>query len=94
MPPISKIESINGEMIGASVDGWLVLFGRRGHVGEDVTYSAPEGKTNHLVVDLKRNAKYKICGIVGGDIEKFTSQEGTLHFSTDLSTKVKLLLQK
>ncbi len=94
MPPIAKIESINGEMIGASVDDWLVLFGRRGHVGGDVTYSAPEGKTNHLVVDLKRNAKYKICGIVGGNIEKFTSQEGTLHFSTDLSTKVKLLLQK
>lgn len=80
MPPAEMVESENRDMVGVTVGGWLVMFGRKGEVKGDVSFRAPGGETENLVVDLLRGRKYRVTGIVGGDQEMTVSQEGSLRF--------------
>ncbi len=80
MPPAEMVESENRDMVGVSVGGWLVMFGRKGEVKGDVSFRAPGGKTENLVVDLLQGRKYRVTGIVGGEQEMTVSQEGSLRF--------------
>ena len=90
MPPAEMIAAKDEKMIGLVAGGWLVLFGKKGEVDGEVSYTAPKGKTEHLVVDLKREAKYKVSGIAGGERELTASKEGVLRFATDHEATVRL----
>ncbi len=90
MPEAGMVESAGKDMVGLAVGGWLVMFGRKGAVKGEVVYKAPKGKTEHLVVDLKRGAKYAVAGIAGGKKEMTTSSQGTLRFATEGAGSVKL----
>ena len=81
-------------MVGLAVGGWLVLFGRKGQAAGEVSYKAPNGKTEHLVVDLKRGAKYRVSGTAGGAEEMTASGEGTLRFATERAGTVRLVPAK
>jgi len=48
MPATTRIESEQGNMVGVSLDGQLVMFGRTGTVDGEVTYRAPVGKNRSL----------------------------------------------
>jgi heparin/heparan-sulfate lyase len=92
MPPAEMVESEGRHMVGIAAGGWVVMFGRKGEIGGGASYTAPKGKTEHLVVDLKRGAKYKVSGIAGGERELAASKEGTLRFATDKAATVRLAL--
>ena len=77
-------------MIGLAVGGWAVLFGRKGEVAGQVQYTAPAGRTEHLVADLRRGARYKLDGGDGRLQELTVSAEGTLRFATRQAGLVKL----
>ncbi len=91
---IDKATLITAEgekMLGLASKGWLVMFGKKRAVKGEVVYKAPKGKTEHLVVDLKRGAKYKVSGIAGGAKEMAVSKEGVLRFATEKAGTVKLV---
>jgi len=90
MPPAEVVAGKGDRMIGLFVGGWLVMFGKKGEVEGEVSYKAPKGKTEHLVVDLKRGARYTVSGLAGGAKEMTASPEGTLRFATDGGRVVKL----
>jgi len=77
-------------MVGLAVGGWVVMFGREGQVAGEVVYKTPKGKTEHLVVDLQRAAKYKAGGAVGGPMEMTASRAGVLRFRTESAAAVGL----
>ena len=91
MPAAEMITAEGEKMVGLAVGGWLVMFGKKGEVAGEVSYRAPAGRCEHLVVDLKRGGKYKVTGIWGGDKELAASNEGTLRFATEKEGIVKLL---
>jgi hypothetical protein len=68
------------------------MFGKKSEVEGEVSYSAPEGKTKHLIVDLKRGIKYTVSNVDGGKkaIYRLSSKEGTLHFITESAARVRL----
>ena len=90
MPPAGMVAAGDNTMVGLHVGGWLVLFGRKGKVEGEVRYTAPDGKTEHLVVDLKREATYKTSGIADEEREMKTSKEGVLRFTTQRRSAVRL----
>ena len=94
MPPAEMVTAKDEKMIGLVADGWLVMFGKRGTVAGEVSYKAPAGKTEHLVVDLKRGAKYRVAGITDGEKGLTASKEGTLRFATDKADAVTLTPEK
>ena len=94
IPPASMITAAGDSMIGLAVDGWLVLFGQKGEVAGEIEYAAPPGKTEHLAVDLRRGAKYKLDGNVDGPKELTVSKEGSLRFATRDAGPVKLTPQE
>ena len=94
MPPAEMVTAEDAKMIGVSVGGWLVMFGKKGTVAGPVSYKAPAGKTEHLVVDLNRGAKYRVTGITGGERGLTASKEGTLRFATDKADAVTLTPEK
>lgn len=91
MPATEKIESIHRKMVGVFVGGKLVLFGRMGMVDGVVSYLAPKGKIEHLIVDLKRGGKYLVTGTGEGNSEMIASRQGTLRFTTNGSIPVRLV---
>lgn len=90
IPPAIMIEAENRKMVGLSVQGWLVMFGRKGEVNGEISYLSPSAHSEHLVVDLLRDRKYLVSGIEGGETEISTNSEGTLHFATSGAGSVKL----
>jgi len=89
--PASELVSAEGDKaVGLTVGGWLVMFGRTGEVAGELAYPAPAGKTEHLVADLPRGAKYRAEGIVAGPKELTVSREGTVRFATDAKGAVRL----
>ncbi len=90
MPPAEMVTAEGEKMLGVAAGGWLVMFGKKGEVKGDISYKAPAGKTEHLIVDLKRGAKYRVSGIAGGAKELTASKEGTLRFATDKAGNAKL----
>jgi hypothetical protein len=90
-PPAKMVASAHSKMIGLAVGRWFVMFGKKGEVHGEVTYSVPQEKIDHLVVDLKRRAKYAVSGIVGGKKEMIASDEGTLRFITEGIGTVRLV---
>jgi len=91
MPSSETVESQGGNMVGLESQGWLIMFGKRGEVDGEVSYRTPEGKTEHLIVDLKRGAQYTVSGITGGRKAITASKEGTLRFGTDRAGTVKIV---
>jgi hypothetical protein len=91
MPPAAQVVAKDKTMTGLAVGKWLVLFGTKGEVGGAVEYDAPEGVSEHLVVDLKREAKYTVAGIADKPKELTTSKEGVLRFATDGPVGVTIL---
>ena len=94
MPAAEMVVAKDQKMIGLAVAGWLVMFGKKGEVKGEISYEAPKGKTEHLVVDLKREAVYKVTGITGGEKVMKASKEGTLRFATEKAGEVKVSLTK
>jgi hypothetical protein len=90
IPPAIMIEADNKKMVGLSVQGWLVMFGRKGEVNGEISYLSPSAHSEHLVVDLLRDRNYLVSGIEGGETEMSTNSEGTLHFATSGAGSVKL----
>jgi len=90
MPAAQMVESKGHKMVGLSAGKWVVMFGRKGEVQGEVSYRTPDGKTEHLVVDLKRGGRYKVSGITGGDREMTASKEGVLQFATDKKILVRI----
>ncbi|KKL19072.1 hypothetical protein LCGC14_2469160, partial [marine sediment metagenome] len=90
MPPSRMIASDGGKMVGVTMAGWVVMFGRKGEVAGPVSYAAPAGKVEHLVVDLKRGGKYRVSGAAGGAATLTAGKEGTLRFATAAAGAVKL----
>jgi hypothetical protein len=82
MPPATMLASAGEKMVGLAVGGRLVMFGRRGEVAGEVRYEAPSGECEHLLVDLKRGARYTLTGIPGGPKVMNASREGVLQFAT------------
>ena len=91
MPGTELIESKDGKMVGVSLDGRVVMFGRAGTVEGAISYSAPGGKAEHLVTDLARGASYEVAGGPGGPKKMNASREGTLRFATDGPVEVRLV---
>ncbi|MFO7899300.1 MAG: hypothetical protein R6V58_09590, partial [Planctomycetota bacterium] len=89
-PPAEMVVARGRRMIGLHVAGWLLMFGRKGELDGPVAYRAPAGRTEHLVVDLKRGANYKVGGIADEPQEMAVSDEGTLRFATDGAADVTL----
>ena len=81
MPKAELIVSDDKKMVGISVGGWVVMFGKAGEVDGTVRYRSL-GKAKHLVVDLMRGVKYKVSGVEGGSKVIKASEEGCLHFTT------------
>ncbi|MFW6107844.1 MAG: hypothetical protein ACOC70_01460, partial [bacterium] len=82
-PPARLVTTAGRTMIGAHVGGWLVLFGaRKGVVEGEIAYRAPAGRTEHLVVDLKPDAAYRVGGIAEEPEERTASGQGVLRFAT------------
>jgi hypothetical protein len=81
-PPAGMVTAQEGDVIGLSVGAWLVMFGEKGQVKGPVRYEAPEGRTEHLVVDLERERKYMVSGPGEEERERTASGEGTLRFTT------------
>jgi hypothetical protein len=94
MPPAAMIETENREMVGVSVGGWLVMFGRKGEIDGEIFYQAPKGKTENLVVDLKRGKKYLVTGIASGVTQMKASPEGSLRFTTTAAGTIRLTPQE
>lgn len=90
MPASEMIEADGREMVGVSVGGWLVLFGRKGQIEGEVSYRSPKGRTENLVVDLKPGARYRVEGVAGGETELMVGREGTLRYRTQGATTVRL----
>ena len=90
MPPAEMAAEKGDKMVGLAAAGWLVMFGRKGEVAGEITYTAPQGKTEHLLVDLKRDAAYTVTGIAGEAKEIITGKEGTLRFTTQKKGTVTL----
>jgi hypothetical protein len=90
MPNANMLEADNKKMVGVSVSGWMVMFGRTGEVSGEISYPAPAVHTEHLVVDLLRDRTYLVSGITGGAAQMSTSPEGTLRFTTSGSGTIKL----
>jgi len=90
-PAAEMVTAKDNKMVGVAVGGWLVMFGRTGMVDDDVSYMAPAKKTEHLVVDLKQGAKYKVSGTSSGEKEITSSKEGTLRFATEGGCTVKVV---
>jgi heparin/heparan-sulfate lyase len=90
IPPAEMVTAEDEKMVGLAVGGWLALFGKKGEVVGDVSYQAPKGATEHLIVDLKRGAKYTVSGVAGGAEKMAASDEGTLRFATQGRAVVKL----
>jgi hypothetical protein len=90
MPHTEKIVSEHHKMVGVSMGGKLVMFGRKGKVDGDVSYHAPVGRIEHLIVDLKRGGRYLVTGSVQGKNEMNASKEGTLRFTTGDSVIVRI----
>lgn len=86
----ATVRDAGDKMVGLAAAGWLVLFGARGEVDGEVSYEAPKEPTDHLIVDLKRGAKYRASGIAGGELALTASPEGTLRFHTEATGRVKL----
>lgn len=82
-PLMEKVESKNREMFGVSVGGKLVMFGRKGQVDGEISYRAPKGKIEHLIVDLKCGGRYSVTGPTEKENQMTASGEGTLRFTTD-----------
>ena len=91
MPPVEMVKTEGGKMVGLSLSGWLVLFGEKGEVAGEVRYETPEGKTEHLVVDLKREVTYRVTGVAAEAKELPASKEGTLRFTTQGKGTVTLM---
>jgi heparin/heparan-sulfate lyase len=89
-PPAGQVVTKDGGMVGLHVGGWLVMFGRKGEVAGLVAYRAPEGETEHLVVDLKRRARYVLAGPNKEPKEVTASEEGAVRFATTEATDVTL----
>ena len=90
MPPAKMIVAEGDSMIGLTVGGWAVLFGRKGEVSGQVQYAAPAGRTEHLLVDLRRGASYRLDSGDGRVQDLTVSAEGTLRFATHQAGLVKL----
>jgi hypothetical protein len=90
MPSAKMIASEGDAMVGLSVGGWAAMFGRKGQVSGPVQYTAPAGKTEHLVADLPRGAKYTLNSGEGRPQELTVSAEGTVRFATHQAGSVKL----
>jgi len=98
MPPAEMIESEEGKMVGVCAGGgstelavkWLILFGKKGETNGEVSYRSPEGKTEHLIVDLKPGAEYNVSPVSSGPGNITASEEGTIRFNTDRETVVRL----
>ncbi len=90
MPPAEMVAAEGGKMLGLAADGWLVMFGKKGQVDGHISYEAPNGKFEHLVVDLERSARYRVSGIAGGEKAMTASREGTLRFATEGRASVRL----
>jgi len=90
MPPAEMIEVENRKMVGVLVGGWLVMFGRRGEIEGEVSYKAPKGRIEHLLVDLQRGRNYRVSGVASGEQVMIVSPEGTLRFVTLESGTVRL----
>jgi hypothetical protein len=82
MPACEAVNAEGEKMLGASVGGWLVMFGHKGPVNGEVRYAAPAGRTEHLVVDLTPGARYRLSGAAGDSRQVVASAEGVLRFAT------------
>ncbi|MFO7898485.1 MAG: hypothetical protein R6V58_05435 [Planctomycetota bacterium] len=90
-PDAGLVTADDKKMIGLSVGGWLVLFGADGPVKGAVAYEAPEGRTEHLVVDLPHGARYTLAGTATKEeAEMVVTEEGTLRYTTDRKGTVTL----
>jgi len=90
MPPAEMVAEKADKMIGLAVGGWLVMFGKKGEVDGVVRYEGPKGRTEHLVVDLKRGARYTVAGIAGGERTITASKEGVLRFTSEVGGSITL----
>ena len=90
MPPDEKIESKHHSTVGAPVGGKLVMFGRSGMVDGEVSYSAPKGTIEHLIVDLKPGKRYSVAGAAEEESEITASEEGTLQLTVNGPATIKL----
>ena len=90
MPRAEMITAEREKMVGLRVGRWLVMFGQRGEIGGEVRYTAPQGKTEHLVVDLKRGAAYRVTGLADAAQVMAASKEGALRFRTVKAGPIKL----
>jgi len=90
MPAAEMVTEADGRMVGLTVGGWLVMFGKKGEVDGAVTYAAPAGKTEHLVVDLERERRYRVTGSADEERLRRVSTEGTLRLSTAGPATVRL----
>jgi len=82
MPESNLITAQGDKMVGVSVDGWVVMFGKTGEVEGEIRYPPPGGKTDHLVVDLEPGRRYQLSGIAGAKKIMTASTEGTLRFAS------------
>ena len=106
-PDAKLVTAESGGMVGLAVNGWLVMFrskapqlgpetGGQGSAtadqGGEIVYSAPGGVIEHLVVDLKREGKYRVTpGAAASPIELAASKEGTLRFATKEQGQVRIV---
>jgi len=88
--PAAMVASEDDAMVGLTAGGWLVLFGRKGRVEGPIRYTAPEGKIEHLLVDLPPGARYRATGTAAAPADLTVGPEGVLRFATKKAGAVTL----
>ncbi len=91
IPSSEMITSKDGRMVGVMVEGSLVMFGQKGQVRGQVVYEVPQGKFDHLLVDLLPGAGYLLSGSDVVQQKMTVSPEGTLRFATTSPGTIKLI---
>jgi hypothetical protein len=94
MPEAKLIETKNQNMAGLSTGEWIVLFGKKGQIREEVVYIAPKGKAEHFIADLVPGASYIITGIDRGIQRIKSSAEGSLRFRSNGSGTIRIVPAK
>ena len=91
VPKGQVIADATGAMQGLAVGTWVVMFGLKGPVEGEIRYRAPAGVTRHLVLDLKRGARYTVSG-AGENRAATVSAEGALYFEAPGGSAIVLRL--
>ena len=96
IPPRGEgIKSENGLLTGLLIDKWVVLFGTKGLLESNVTYTVKKsGKVANLLLDLEKSKTYKFSiPYARGNSRKMemkSSKDGTLFFYTNGLCRIEL----